>query len=345
MTVSPAARPYWRKLALWVIAAVLGAAVIAFVQVRTLMAPVSAIPEPEATVVVPARASATQIASLLSERGLIRSKWLFLAYARYAGLDKRLKAGEYAISPADSLGQVVDKLTKGQVLTYTFTIPEGYTLAQMADVLANKGLADRERFLRIAAESDFDFPFLEGIPKGANRLEGFLFPDTYRVSRGVTEEQLIEMMLRRFGRVYTDEFRQRASQMGMTTLQVVTLASIIEREAKKAEERPLVSAVFHNRIEKNWYLESCATIQYILGEPKEILTYEDLAIDSPYNTYKYGGLPPGPIAAPGESSLMAALNPADVDYMFFVVKPDGSHAFARTLAEHNANKRKYLPKN
>jgi UPF0755 protein len=173
-------------------------------------------------------------------------------------------------------------------------------------------------------------------------LEGYLYPDTYRITTQATEEEIVNMMLARFAREMTTEFREQARAQGLTLHQAVTLASLVEREAQKDAERPRVAAVFLNRLKKGWKLESCATIQYILGEPKARLLNKDLQIDSPYNTYRNYGLPPGPIAAPGRASLQAAVNPADEGYMFFVVAEDGRHIFSRTLQEHNRHKAQYL---
>ncbi len=308
----------------------------------TLLSPVAVAPVPDVVVNIPPGASTGRVAGILLENQLIRDSRAFVLYARYTGLEKQLKAGEFALNASQGIPDIIKHLVSGQQVTYPFTIPEGLTLVQIAELLAARDLVDRDVFLQVAAETDWNFPFLQDAPQGLNRLEGYLFPDTYRIPRGYTEKQIIGMMLKRFEQVMAS-FGDRPSQLGMTIHQVVTLASIIEREAKLAKEKPIVSAVFHNRLQKKMRLESCATVQYILGEPKAVLTYKDLEIQSPYNTYRNTGLPPGPIAAPGRGSLEAALYPADVDYLFFVVKPDGSHAFSRTLAEHNKNKRLYLP--
>jgi UPF0755 protein len=307
-----------------------------------MLKPINFAPSPAITVNIPAGANANQIASILRQKNLIRNENAFLFYLRVSGKDTQLKAGEYALAQSDSVQSIVEKIASGQVITYPFTIPEGFTLRQIAATLAEEGLVDKEEFLLVAGTYKFDYWFLEGLPERNNRLEGFLFPDTYRVSKGYSEKQIIDMMLRRFEQIYSEEYRQRAETIGFTTHQVITLASIIEKETRLDAERPIVSGVFHNRLAKNWRLESCATIQYLLDEPRERLTLADLAIDSKYNTYKHPGLPPGPIASPGRASIDAALNPAQIDYMFFVLKQDGSHAFARTLVEHNRNKNKYL---
>ncbi len=287
--------------------------------------------------------SAREIGNLLASKGLIRSSWFFAFYTRISGKDARLKSGVYSLSPSESLEEIIDKITRGEVVYRKVTVPEGMNLNDIADLLQAKGIVDRQRFLKVAAQADFDFNFIKGIPKGPKRLEGFLFPDTYRFSGEPDEKEVLEMFLKRFREVYNTEFRKRAEELNMNTYEVVTLASIIEREAVKEEERPIISSVFHNRLKLGQPLQSCATVRYALNKYRGQLTYDDLLVDSPYNTYKFTGLPQGPIASPGYASLKAALYPADTDYFYFVAKPDGSHAFSRTLAEHNAAKEKYSP--
>ncbi|TDA64490.1 MAG: endolytic transglycosylase MltG [Clostridia bacterium] len=307
---------------------------------QQLLAPVAAGSTEVYPVKIRPGAGAAEIASLLYTRGLIASPRVFLLYTTYHGYDKELVSGTYELSPGHSLPELVQQLRRGRTDEVTFTIPEGYTLKQIAAVLRQKGLLSSEAdFLQAAARDDYDFPWMKELPPGPNRLEGFLFPDTYRVSPDDTAEDIIQNMLDRFTRVYSSEYQERAGEMELSTLEVVTLASLVEREAKLANERPVVAAVFLNRMKKGWKLESCATIQYILGSPKENLTDRDLQIPSPYNTYLHYGLPPGPIAAPGRASIAAVLYPADVPYLFFVARGDGSHYFSRTLAEHTAAKK------
>ncbi len=296
----------------------------------------------EMTVVVPQGASTVGIANILEEQGLIRSSGAFRAYTAYRGLDSSLKAGEFSLNTGMTVPEIVARLVQGETVTLSFTIPEGYNLTQIADRLAEMKIIDRDKFMEIAATEDFDHDFLKGIPQGPDRLEGYLFPDTYKITRETTEREIIAMMLGRFAREITPEFKTSAADTGLTIHEAVILASIIEREAQKDEERPKVSAVFLNRLKKGWRLESCATVQYALGEQKTRLLNKDLEVDSPYNTYKNSGLPPGPVASPGSASLKAAVHPADVDFMFFVVSEDGRHVFSRTLSEHNRNKALYL---
>lgn len=224
-----------------------------------------------------------------------------------------------------------------------FTIPEGFELRQIADLLSEKGLVDRARFMDCVENGDFSmYPFIKGIPKRPNRLEGYLFPDTYEVYADASEEDIIKKMLDRFSQIFDTTYQARAKEIGMNVDQVVILASMIEREAQLDDERPLVSAVFHNRLKSKQYplLQSCATVEYVLPQRKAVLSIKDTKIDSPYNTYLHPGLPIGPIASPGQRSIYAALFPADVDYLFFVGNSDGSHIFSKTYEEHKSAMKK-----
>jgi len=279
-----------------------------------------------------------EIAHQLKEKNLIKSELMFVGLAKLKGVEADLKAGEYTLDANMSLSEIINRITVGGVVYNTLTIPEGYTIAQIAERIEAKGLGSKAEFLRLVAEGDFDFPYLEGLEPSPKRLEGFLFPDTYLIPKGASEQEIIETMLKRFECVFTPEMVKRAKELDMTVNQVVTLASIVEREARVAKERPIISSVFHNRLQKGMRLQSCATVQYALGYQKERLLYADLEIDSPYNTYRHAGLPPGPIANPGKASLEAALYPVKSDYLYFVAQDDHTHVFSRTFAEHTAAK-------
>lgn len=295
------------------------------------------------TLKIAPQSTTSQIAAQLEENGLIRNAGYFKLYAKYTGADRSLKPGKYFFKGTESLSQIISMLQTGSPDTFSFTIPEGYTLEQIINLLASKGIAPEEELLTAIEDQGLEFPYLDELPEGPNRFEGFLFPDTYTIEAETSAKDIIQLMLDRFSEVYTAEYAARAKELDMTTVEVITLASIIEREAKQQEDRPLVSAVFHNRLDKGMLLQSCATVQYALGEVKPVLYNTDLQTESPYNTYLYVGLPPGPIAVPGEASLKAALYPADVSYLYFVAKPDGSHVFSNTLQEHNEAKNKYIP--
>jgi UPF0755 protein len=308
------------------------------------LAPVAGDAEKEkvALVKIPEGASTRHIGEVLERSGLIRSSDFFVFYARFRGIDKELQAGEYHLSNKMSLPEIIKVIASGKVFYHQVTIPEGFTVAQICELLARKGIVDQQRFQEVVAFGNFSYPFLEGIPAGPGRLEGFLFPATYRIPAGSSEEEIVDMMLKRFAAAFTPEMEKRAQELGLTVREVVILASLVEKEAKLDEERPLIAAVFWNRLHRGMRLESCATVLYALGEQKERLTYKDLHVNSPYNTYLHDGLPPGPIANPGLASIRAVLYPAHVDYLYFVSRGDGSHYFSRTLEEHNAAAQIYL---
>lgn len=308
------------------------------------LAPVAQQAGPARIVVVPPDATAGQIAHILARDNLIRSQWAFRFYSRLTGKDASLKAGTYSLSPTQSVPEIIEMLSSGRTLMVTVTIPEGFTLTQIADLLEGLHLIDRHAFFKVVAEGKFPYSFLEGIPPSPRRLEGFLFPDTYRVPRDAGEEQLVGMMLARFQKEMTSlNLEERARKLGLSVREAVTIASLIEREAKLDSERRIISGVIHNRLRRNMPLQVDATVIYAMGrQPNHgVVTYQDLTVDSPYNTYLHTGLPPGPIASPGRASLLAAVSPASTPYLYYVARPDGSHAFARTLDEHNRYKKQY----
>ncbi len=280
-----------------------------------------------------------KIGDYLHEKGLIKNTKIFLFRAKTLGLDSKIKAGNYNLSQSMDLDTIIESLTKGSKNTNTtrFTIPEGYEIPQIGEKLANEGLVNGERFLDLVSDKgNFEekYSFLKALDDKQS-LEGFLFPSTYEIYVGATEEDIIEKMLSQFEKIYKKDIENRLAQMDMTINEAITLASIVEREGKLKNELPLMSAVFHNRIDQGMMLQSCATVQYILGERKEVLSTKDTQIPSPYNTYINTGLPPAPIASPGEDAIIAALNPADVDYLFFVLTgADGSHTFTKTYDAH-----------
>lgn len=273
-----------------------------------------------------------QIYSVLKDNGIIGNKTLFSVFARSHASD--FKSGKHTLYKREAYGDIISELTsQGGIDSETaVTFPEGLELREFAALLEEKGIVKAADFIN-AANGKFDYKFLP--PQKDGYLEGYLFPDTYVIAPEMTCEDIINMMLRRFDEIYTDKYYAREKELGMTTHEVITLASIIEREAAVEAERPLVSSVFHNRLKSSYkYLESCATVQYILKERKDVLSNQDIKIDSPYNTYKYPGLPVGPIASPGKASIEAALYPADTDYLYFVSNGDGTQSFSKTLGEH-----------
>lgn len=296
----------------------------------------------EASFTVAQGSSAADIAQGLYDAGLIKSPMLFRLYIKSEGIGNELKAGDYTFSGIITFDSIKNELLTGvSGEDVSVTIPEGLTVKETAQIFAEKGLVDADTFMDFTQNGDFLYDYLPA--KGTeNRLEGYLFPDTYRIGKGWTEKEIVNTLLAQFDKVWTDEFQKKADELAMTQAEVITLASIIEKEAKVKEDRPLISSVFHNRLDTGMMLQSCATVQFILGEPKNPLLYKDLEIPSPYNTYLNAGLPPGPIASPGKASLEAALFYDDTDYYYFLAKPDGSHYFSKTLEEHNAAKEKYI---
>jgi UPF0755 protein len=283
--------------------------------------------------VIPQGASALQIGELLRERGLVRDAWIFRLLVAWRGLDGALQAGEYLFSPDEGIHRILHRLAAGDVVLHRVTIPEGYTVAQIADALARKGLVDRDRFLRLSREDRrFWIPQMRGNASGS--LEGYLFPDTYLLPSGLPEERVVQLMVDRF-RAAAGSLLEGPLPMGLTPHEVVTVASLVEREAQLDPERARIAGVIYNRLRRGMLLQVDATVLYALGRHQEVVLYRDLEVDSPYNTYRYAGLPPGPIASPGLPSILAALRPESHDYLYYVARPDGSHVFSRTLEEHN----------
>lgn len=308
--------------------------------INSVFGPVDAKNKENKNVIIAAGSSTSKIADTLLEEKLINSSFFYRLYIRVNSFDGKLKAGDYELSPSMSMKEITDNLLKGQIKSVSFTIPEGYTLDQIAEVLISKGLVDEKEFWRVVKEESFsEFDFLKDLPKGEKRLEGYLFPDTYKISKGTSEKQIVSMMLKRFEDIYKGLPENKS---GLALKDMITLASVVEKEAKVAEERPIIAAVFLNRLKENMVLQSCATVQYVLPERKEKILNIDTEIDSPYNTYKNIGLPPGPIGNPGKASLSAVCQPKDTNYLYFVANPDGSgrHLFATTFEGHKKNRRK-----
>lgn len=280
------------------------------------------------TVVVPPGYTTAEIADLLVKEGLVADRRAFVWYCRFHGLDGKLQAGEYVLSSDAGIAALAATLAAGRVHVVRFTVPEGYDKKKTARVVAAAGICTADEFLAACDRGD---------PEGrvpTRDLEGYLFGDTYEVSGDAGADDVVAVMLDRFFDVMGPEELGRVEASGRSLAEVVTLASIVEREALLDEERPIVASVFYNRLARGMRLESCATVIYALGGDVERLTVQDLKVDSPYNTYTHAGLPPGPICSPGRASLEAALHPAETDYLFFVSNGDGSHTFSKTFGGH-----------
>ena len=296
------------------------------------------------SVEIPEGASTDRIATILEEKELIHSDFFFKVYSKRAGYDGQYKHGTYELSKSMSEDEIMQALIRGASQDVKrFTIPEGYNITQVKNKLVSEGLVDEESFMNEIRNGKFDYKFIKDLPAGDERLEGFLYPETYEIFANEDAHGIIDRMLGQFDDLFKDEYYDKAKEMGYSVREIVTMASIIERESKTAEERPIMAGVFYNRLDEGMKLESCATIQYILGEPKEFLTYDDLERESPYNTYIHTGLPPGPICSPRMASIEAALYPDDNDYIFFVVseKLDGTHNFSEDYSKFLKDKDAY----
>ena len=290
----------------------------------------------EQFVEIPAGSGSAAMGRRLADAGVVRSATTFRLAVWLSGSGRRLQAGDYRFDTALSAGQVVDKIARGDVYARAITFREGLTAREMAAVFENGGFGSAAEFL----EASRNAALIRGLDPAARDLEGYLFPDTYTLPRRVTAAELVERMVARFQKVMTPELQAQASARGLSVRELVTLASLVEKETGKPEERTIVAGVYSNRLKIGMGLQCDPTVIYALmlaGRYDGNIRRDDLRIDSPYNTYRYAGLPPGPIAAPGEASLQAAANPADVPYLYFVSRNDGSHVFSSTLDEHNRN--------
>ncbi len=321
-------------LALVIAAAAAGAAL----WFRNAVAVDRSFPAETRTVVVPSGSTGRDVAALLEKNGVIRSAFAYDLLARVRGERSSMKAGEFNFSPHRTTAEILQQVvTGGQQVAVWVTIPEGFTAKEIAQTLADRNLGDED-----ALESTFLGDTLELFGTRTTNLEGFLFPDTYLIPTAATPAAIAKIMTDQFVAELPRDAAAQAKRLGFTVPEIVTLASLVEREAKADDERPLMAGVYYNRLRLGMPLEVDATIEYTFAHHKDVITYADLARDSPYNTYKHAGLPPTPIANPGRASLLAAFHPEASNYLYYVYKGNGHHAFSRTLAEHNANVARYL---
>ena len=295
---------------------------------------------PEQFVDIPQGSGSASIARRLVDAGIVRDTTTFRIALWATGQGRHLQAGEYRFDQPMTPRQVVSKIARGDVYVLPITFPEGLTVKQMAALYEEKGLGRAADFARAAKNT----ALIADLDPEATDLEGYLFPDTYTLPRKATADQLVARMVASFEKAFTPELRNAAMAEGLTVRRFVTLASIVEKETGNADERPLVAAVYTNRLKIGMGLQCDPTVIYALdraGRYHGNLTRDDLQFDSPYNTYRYAGLPPGPIASPGGASLEAAAHPAAVTFLYFVSRNDGTHAFATTLEEHNRNVEQY----
>lgn len=304
-----------------------------------------ALVKPEKSVVLelPDSASHGKVASMLKEEGIIRCRWAFVLYTNLATDNKSFKSGKFEVNADMDYGQIINTLNR--VPTYTeivdVTIPEGYTIQQIAKLLEDARVCGADDLVETANTYPFKHEVLQDVPMEENRLEGYLFPDTYQFYINDNPVRVLNTMLNNFNNKYTAEMRQLTEQSGLSMRQILTIASMVEREAKLPEEQKTIAGVIYNRLNNPSefpHLDIDATVQYALGEHKESLTKDDLAIDSPYNTYKVTGLPKGPICNPGVPAILAALQPEQHGYYFYVADPEtGGHLFAKNYSQHEKN--------
>lgn len=293
---------------------------------------------------IPTNVSTQEIGNLLEKNHLIKNSFTFPLFVTLKGADS-LKAGKYMFTVGQSVGQIIDELAAGKIYNDSFTlvVPEGFTVEQIADRLASHGIVpSKEAFLTEADRGEFNYDFVKTIPKNKgmkHRLEGYLFPDTYEISKGFTPHEIIDLLLKQEQEIWNPEWDKKIKDLKLTRHQFLTLASIVEREVKVSKEQSLVAGILLNRMKIKMPLQVDATLQYIIGTQKDRITYEDLKINSPYNTYQVQGLPPGPISNPGKAAMDAVANAEKTNYLYYVTKKDGTgeHYFASTYNQHLSN--------
>lgn len=330
------------RIVIWTILILfLGIATVAAWMFHYSWKPGPSLAEPDAIVFIPRGTSTKEITSILADRGLIDEDIRFLILVRLMGRSARLQAGEFRLKTGQRPVQLIKELTSARPVEHVVTIPEGLNIEEIATIFSKGGWVDRQHFIDLAGDDGF----IENLDlRGVQGLEGYLFPDTYRLikpTRGA--DAIIRMLVARTLSVWHE--LEALNQSGLDRNQVFTLASIIEKESGVDEERPIIASVFLNRLKKKMRLQSDPTVIYGLPSFNGRLTRSDLKRSTPYNTYTIHGLPPGPICSPGKQSLQAVLYPSDSDYLYFVSKNDGTHYFSRSLKEHNRAVRKYQRRN
>jgi UPF0755 protein len=298
----------------------------------------ASLPAEQTDVVIPRGSSFGQVAGLLRDKGVLAHPLAFRLLARLRHVDNDVKAGEYRFPAHQTSDAVLQRIVRGEQFAIWVTLPEGYTAREIAQALAGRSLGDaglyERTFLQAGGIS------IDGVQ--TPNLEGYLFPSTYLIPIDDSPAAVAKVLVDQFRRELPPDAARRARALGQTVPGVVTVASLVEREGKADEDRPLIASVIYNRLRLGMPLEVDASIEYAFPEHHDVITKRDLEIDSPYNTYRHLGLPPTPIANPGKASLDAAFAPAESDYLYYVAKPDGHSAFAKTLQEHNANVERYL---
>lgn len=288
------------------------------------------------SVEIPEGSGSSAVAQILEDNGAIKYPTVFKLESRLGGYDGQYQPGMITVSDGMSYGDILNALVTSDRDTVKVVIPEGYEITQIATALHDAGLPGADEFMDALDPSLYNYRFLENLPDREVKLEGYLFPATYEIPVTYTGQEIVDLMLKTFDNMFTEEYYNRASELGMTVDEIVTMASIVERETNSDSERAKVAGVFYNRKNSGMKLQSCATVQYVLGERKPVLSIADTQIDSPYNTYVYAGLPIGPICNPGEECIKAALYPEETDAYYFCLSKSGEHIFSRTYEEHVA---------
>jgi len=278
--------------------------------------------------------SMLQVVERLKGANLIKHGTGFLILGKIMQKDKHIQAGKYSFKKGMTLYSLLDELFKGKVMLKDVTIPEGFTAGEIAGILQREIQMDSAAFVKATENSRI----IQSLNLPAPNLEGYLFPETYKLTWGISPQKVVQIMVEQFQKTFNDSLLKRAQEINFSLPQVITLASLIEAEAKEEKERAVISAVYHNRLKRGMLLQACPTVTYGLPEIDRPLALDDLERDTPYNTYLHAGLPPGPICNPGRASIVAALYPADVNYLYFVSRGDGTHVFSKTLAEHDKAK-------
>lgn len=301
----------------------------------------------EVIVEIPKGAGTEKIASILKQNRLIQNEWYFRILAKLNGNDAKFQTGKFHLDTGMDEYRIMEILMKDgeKRKTVKFTIPEGYSILQIAEKMVELGVCKtKDEFVQATNDiSKYNYDFVKAIPERNLRLQGYLFPDTYEIYADAKPSEVIDKMLKRFNEIYDQDYRAKTKAMGYEIDQIVNMAAIIEKEVRVPEERKIVASVIFNRLKINMPLQMCSTVMYVLNKSYPQLTIEDTKIDSPYNTYINPGLPTGPIGNPGKSAIDAVLYPEQTDYIYFVLKDleSGEHNFSKTLEEHNAAKVKY----
>lgn len=279
--------------------------------------------------------SSEAIGKLLLKKGVIDSTTKFWLATKLNGADSKFQVGIFQLQHGMSAGEAIEALIHGKTVAVRVTIPEGLNVREVAKLFAKEGLADEEAFLK-EAKTFAPYDYIQAVPEADYRIEGFLFPDTYEFANEATPRELMQRMADEFDKKLTPELRELAKAEKLSIYELVTMASLVEKEARYAEDRPIIAQVFQTRLSINMPLQTDTTLQYLMDAPKEDVTIADTKLESPYNTYQHYGLPPGPIASPGLASIEAVLKPADTDYLYFVADREGHNHYSRSYDQHLA---------